>query len=52
MGLRPGDVVVRVNGALVLDDGTRLFEALASPGPIRVEVLRRGLPQTFEYRVK
>jgi hypothetical protein len=52
MGLRAGDVVMRVNGVLVLDSGDALFDAFRARAPVRVQVLRHGLPETFEYRVE
>jgi protein-disulfide isomerase len=52
MGLHPGDVIVTVNGAVVLDGGDALFGALRDHGTVTVRLLRRGLPQTFEYRIE
>jgi protein-disulfide isomerase len=52
MGLRPGDVVMRVNDVLVLDGGDALFDALRDDTTVLVQVLRHGLPQTYEYRVE
>lgn len=52
MGLRPGDVVMTVDGVVVLDDGTALFDALGGRTRVTVQVLRRGLPTTFEYVVR
>jgi hypothetical protein len=45
-------ILVRVNGALVLDSGDTLFDALGSGSTVTVQVLRHGLPQTFEYRIE
>ena len=52
MGLHAGDVVMRVNGSLVLDSGDALFDAFRDHSVVTVQVLRRGLTQTFEYRVE
>jgi protein-disulfide isomerase len=52
MGLRPGDVVIRVNDAVVLDSGDALFDAFRDHATVTVQVLRHGLPQTYEYRVE
>jgi protein-disulfide isomerase len=52
MGLHAGDVLIRVNGTLVLDSGDALFEALGRDSTVTVQVLRHGLPQTFEYRIE
>jgi protein-disulfide isomerase len=52
MGLRTGDVVMTVDGVVVIDDGTALFDALGSRSQVTVQVLRRGLPSTFEYVVR
>lgn len=52
MGLQPGDVIVKVNDAVLLDDGTALFDALRDRASVTVTVLRRGLPETFEYRIE
>jgi S1-C subfamily serine protease len=52
MGLQSGDVIVAVNGAVVLDDGAALFDALRDRATVTVQVLRRGLPRTVEYRVE
>jgi hypothetical protein len=52
LGLQPGDVLMTVNGALVLDDGNALFDALRDRATVTVQVLRGGLPQTFEYRIE
>jgi len=52
MGLQPGDVLIHVDGTLVLDDGEALFDALRDRTSVTVQVLRRGLPETFEYRLE
>jgi len=52
MGLQPGDVLIHVDGTLVLDDGDALFDALGGKPTVTVQVLRRGLPETFEYRLE
>jgi protein-disulfide isomerase len=52
MGLRPGDVVMRVNDALLFDSGDALFDAMRDHPTLTVQVLRHGLPQTYEYRVE
>jgi protein-disulfide isomerase len=52
MGLQPGDVLATVNGAVVLDDGDALFDALRDRPTVTVQVIRRGLPRTFEYRIE
>jgi type II secretory pathway component PulC len=52
MGLHPGDVLVAVDGVVVLDDGAALFDALRDRATVTVQILRRGLPSTFEYHVE
>ena len=52
MGLQEGDVVMRVDGALLLDRGDGLFDALGARSTVSVLVMRRGLPFTFEYRIQ
>lgn len=52
MGLHPGDVVVRVNDAVVLDGGDALFDAFRQHSTLTVQILRKGQPLTFEYRVE
>jgi len=52
MGLRDGDVVMRVNDVQVFDSGDALFDALRGHGTVTVQVLRHGLPQTYEYHVE
>jgi hypothetical protein len=51
MGLEAGDVVAMVDGQLILDEGTVLFDALASRKRVTVRILRRGLVQVFEYEI-
>jgi protein-disulfide isomerase len=52
MGLRDGDVVVLVNGALMLDDGAALLDALRDRAQVTVQLLRRGLPVTYVYAIE
>ena len=52
MGLQEGDVILRVDGTLLLERGDALFDALGSRPTVTVQVLRHGLPQTFEYRIR
>jgi protein-disulfide isomerase len=52
MGFQPGDVVASVDGTLLVGGSDALFEALAAGAPVVVQVLRHGLPHTYEYRVE
>jgi protein-disulfide isomerase len=52
MGLQAGDVVMRVDGTLLLDRGDALFDALGARPSVTVLVMRRGFPYTFEYRIQ
>ncbi len=52
LGLRPGDVVTRVNRRWVLRDRPNpLWEALRGRRPVTVLVLRDGAPHTYQYVV-
>jgi hypothetical protein len=43
---------VTVNGTVVLDGGEALFAPLRDNAAVTVRLLRRGRPQTFEYRIE
>jgi len=52
LGLRPGDVVARVNRRWVLRDRPNpLWDALRGRRPVTVLVLRDGAPHTYQYVV-
>lgn len=52
LGLRPGDVVMTVDGRLVLDDTNALLDALRAQSTVTVQILRGGLPQTLDYAIR
>jgi hypothetical protein len=52
MGLRAGDVLLAVNGELVLNGGDALFKALQTGSRVTARVLRRGLPLTIQYEIR
>jgi hypothetical protein len=52
LGLRPGDVLLAVNGAFVTLDHDHFLDAFAEGDVIRLLVMRQGRPHTWEYRVR
>lgn len=52
MGLRTGDVVMTVDGRIVLDDTNLMLDALRDRTTVAVQILRNGLPQTLEYTIR
>ena len=52
LGLEAGDVLLALNGAFVTVDENRFFETLAKQDVVRLLVMRRGKPHSFEYRFR
>lgn len=52
LGLRPGDVLLAVNGAFVTQDHDHFLDAFAEGDVVRLLVMRHGRPHTWEYRVR
>ena len=52
LGLEAGDVLLALNGAFVTVDENRFFETLAKQDIVRLLVMRRGKPHSFEYRFR
>lgn len=52
LGLRPGDVLLAVNGAFVTLDHDHFLDAFAEGDVVRLLVMRRGRPHTWEYRIR
>lgn len=52
LGLRPGDVLLAVNGAFVTVDHDHFLDAFAEGDVVRLLVMRRGRPHTWEYRIR
>lgn len=54
MGLRNGDVITGVNNRLLrsMDDAMSLYQNLKTGQSVSIQLLRRGRPQTIQYRVR
>lgn len=52
LGLRSGDVLLAVNGAFVTVDHDHFLDAFVEGDVVRLLVMRRGRPHTWEYRVR
>lgn len=51
LGLREGDVVMRVNGEWVHEAQNNLFDALETEEKVSVIVMRKGLPVHYQYAI-
>ena len=49
LGLRPGDVLIQVNGQWIHDQHNPLWEALQTQHVVTVTIIRKGFPKTYEY---
>ena len=52
LGLQEGDVLLAVNGAFVTVDHDHFLDAFAEGDVVRLLVMRRGRPHSWEYRVR
>jgi protein-disulfide isomerase len=52
LGLRPGDVLMQVDGEWIDTQRNPLWNALRDRQRVSVTIIRRGLPQTFEYVIE
>jgi type II secretory pathway component PulC len=52
MRLAPGDVLVMVDDAFLLNTGDRLFDALQRGSRTTLRILREGTPSTIEYELR
>ena len=52
LGLEVGDVLLALNGEFVTVEENRIFETLAEQSVVRLLVMRRGKPHSFEYRFR
>ena len=52
LGLEPGDVLVAVNGAFVTVAHDGFLDAFATGDVVRILVMRRGRPHSWEYRIR
>jgi protein-disulfide isomerase len=52
LGLEEGDVLLVVNGEFMSVAAPALFEAFEAGDSVRLVIMRKGLPHTYEYRVR
>ena len=53
LGLQRGDVLERINGLdLDIKSGMKLFGQLKDQKNLKIELVRRGEPQTLEYEIR
>ena len=52
LGLEERDVLLAVNGAFVTVESASIWEAFAKRDTVTLLVMRRGLPHTYEYRIR
>ena len=52
LGLEAGDVLLAVNGAFLTEAHDHFLDAFAEGDVVRILVMRRGRPHTWEYRIR
>lgn len=54
MGLRNGDIIVGVDGEKIesVDNALEFYEKLKSSSNVKLELNRRGQPQTIDYSIE
>ena len=54
LGLRLGDVLLRINGQPVINQGDlqRLYQQLAQLGQVRLDIMRGGAPSQLRYTIE
>ena len=54
LGLRLGDVLLRINGQPVSNHGDlqRLYQQLAQLGQVRLDIMRGGAPSQLRYTIE
>jgi protein-disulfide isomerase len=52
LGLEESDVLMVVNGEFLTLDHNSIWEAFENEGKVTILIMRRGLPHTYEYRIR